>query len=387
MDVIVAYCERWDTPLRTSKHHYIERLAADGHRILYVEVPANPFSAIRRFGEFTSKVLPRIRADVESVAENIWVMTGFVPLPYHSALWGIFDRPLVNLINQRVLLPRLKAAQAKLGFQTPILLSYYPLAFPIIRELGVTRTIFHIVDEWQGMTGIPSSMAKLTQSMLAHANVTIVTSERLFERYRHVAKRIELLRHGTDIALFGPVARGKISPEPRLLALPGRKIGYYGALHKLDAMLISQVAQARPDWTFVFVGPISGAQGMGRLEVFPSNVHFFGEIARANLPAFLAGLDVFWMPFVVNELTQSMSPIKIFEVLSAGLPMVTSDLIECRAVAAQHALFASSTEEHLAQLERAASLRNPEEARQRAESMHGYDWDQRYQQFLSLLQH
>jgi len=387
MDFVVTYCERWDTPLRTSKHHYIERLAADGHRVLYVEMHANPISAIRRFGEFTGHVLPRLRAGVAEVAENIWVMTGFVPLPYHSAMWGIFDRPLVNQINQRVLLPRLKSTQSWLGFRSPILLSYYPLALPIIRELGIERTIFHIVDEWQGMAGIPRSMAQLTHAMLAQADVTIVTSGRLFERYRHLAKRIELLRHGTDIALFGAVASGNASPDPRILALQGKKIGYYGALHKLDTKLIIRVAEARPDWSFVLVGPVTGGQGMGRHVAFPQNVHFLGEMSRASLPKFLAGLDAFWMPFVMNELTQSMCPIKIFEVLSAGLPLVSSDLEECRAVADKHALFASSVEEHLAQLERAAGLRSLEETRQRIEAMQGYDWDNRYQEFLRLIQH
>jgi glycosyltransferase involved in cell wall biosynthesis len=386
MDFVVTYCERWDTPLRTSKHHYIERLAADGHRILYVEMPANPLSALRRFGEFTSQVLPRIWTGVEEVAENIWVMTGFVPLPYHSALRGILDHPLVNQINQRVLLPRLKAAQASLGFQAPILLSYYPLAFPIIRELGVVRTIFHIVDEWQCMTGIPRSMAKLTHAMLGHADVTVVTSRRLFDRYRLSAKRIELIRHGTDIAMFSAVANGKVSPDPRILSMPGRRIGYYGALHKLDTKLIIQVADARPDWSFALVGPLAGGQGMGRQGVFPSNIHFLGEMPRASLPKFLAGLDAFWMPFVVNELTKSMCPIKIYEVLSAGIPVVSSDLDECRAVAGHHALFARGADEHLTQLERASSLRNPEETQLRAKSMQGNDWDDRYQDFLHVLQ-
>lgn len=386
MDFIVTYCERWDTPLRTSKHHYIERLAADGHRILYVEVPANPMSALRRFGEFKTQAMPRLRAGVEAVANNIWVMTGFVPLPYNPAMGGIFDWPWVNSLNQHVLLPRLKAAQMQLGFLAPILLSYYPLAMPIINKLGLSRTVFHIVDEWQGMVGIPRSMAQLTQQMLKHADVTIVTSSRLFNRYKPSAKRIELLRHGTDIALFGAVSSGKVRPDVNLLSMPGRKIGYYGALHKLDIQLIIRIAQARPEWSFVFVGPISGGQGVRLQREFPSNIHFHGVVPRSRLPEFLAALDVFWMPFVVNELTKSMCPIKIYEVLSAGVPLVASDLDECRAVAGQYVYFAQSMGEHLAQLERAANLHNPEEARQRAESMQGYDWDNRYQEFLRLIQ-
>lgn len=385
MDIIVTYCERWDTPLRTSKHHYIERLALDGHRILYVEVPANPVSVILKFYEFASQSLPRLMSGLELVAENIWVMTGFVPLPYHPALWGIFDRLRVNEINQHFLLPRLRAAQARLGFQAPILLSYYPFSFPILHELKPARTIFHIVDEWQGMAGIPSSMAKLTKGMLNSADVTIVTSARLFERYRHSAKRIELLRHGANIALFGAVAEGKVNPDSKMLTLPGRKIGYYGALHKLDIRLIFDVAEARPDWSFIFVGPISGGQGIIRQGALPPNVYLVGEMPHASLPKFLASLDAAWMPFLVNELTQSMSPIKIFEVLSAGLPLVISNLEECRAIAGKNALFAITSDEHLDQLECAVMLRGPKDTQQRVNAMKGCDWEFRYQNFLQLL--
>lgn len=386
MDFIVTYCECWETSLRTSKHHYIERLAADGHRVLYVEVPANPMSMLARFSEFKSQVLPRIRAGVEKVADNIWVMTGFVPLPYHPALWGIFDQLFVNQLNQRVFLPRLNAAQEKLRFKAPILLSYYPFVFPIIKEVGVSFTVFHMVDEWQGMAGIPRSMAKLTQAMLKHADVTIVTSSRLYERYKLSAKRIELLRHGTDLSLFEPVSKGSVTPDSRMQAFIGTKIGYYGALHKLDVEIIVRAAEARPNWTFVFVGPMVGARGVRQQDTFPPNVHFFGEMPHASLPEFLAGLDSFWMPFVVNELTRSMSPIKMSEVLSAGLPIVTSDLDECRAMSGSLALFARNVDEHLAQLERSISMRSPKETKLRVEAMRDYDWNNRYKEFSKLLQ-
>jgi glycosyltransferase involved in cell wall biosynthesis len=125
---------------------------------------------------------------------------------------------------------------------------------------------------------------------------------------------------------------------------------------------------------------------MGRRDSFPPNVHFFGVMARAYLPEFLAGLDSFWMPFAVNELTQSMCPIKIFEVLSAGLPVVSSDLDECRAVAGELVLFARNIEDHLVQLKKAISLRSPEVAHRRVEAMRDYDWNNRYKEFLKLLQ-
>jgi glycosyltransferase involved in cell wall biosynthesis len=386
MDIIVTYCEHWDTGLRTSKHYFIERLAADGHRVLYVEMPVHPFSALKRLAEFKSRVLPRLRAGAQPVAKNIWVMTGVFPLPYHRAFWGFFDFTGINWINQRVFLPRLLRAQRYLEFKNPILLSYYPLVIPIIDKLNVSRTIFHIVDEWQGMAGIPRSMAKLTRLMLTHADVTVVTSARLYERYKLEAKCIELLRHGTNVAQFSEVALKKGRMDDRLSPSPsGKKVGYYGALHKLDPYLISCVAASRPNWTFFFVGPLTGEQGVGWKASFPSNVHFLGPMQHHMLPEFLVALDVVWMPFIINELTQSMSPIKIYEVLSAGLPLVVSDLMECRLVARDQAFFAGSKDEHISQLTLAMEAWSPEEVRRRVSSVSDCDWNERYNRFLSFL--
>lgn len=81
-DIVVAYCEWWDTPLRTSKHHYVERLANRGHRVLYVEVPPTPLSIEKRPGEFLTETVPRLHAGAEPVRPNVWAMTGvFLVVP------------------------------------------------------------------------------------------------------------------------------------------------------------------------------------------------------------------------------------------------------------------------------------------------------------------
>ena len=133
MDIVTCYCESWDTPLRTSKHHYLERLAEKGHRILYIEIPFNPLSVLKRPGEFLDNILPRYRAGVQQVKNNIWAMTGFFPFPYHRGLGGVFDREVLNSLNQKYFLPRLRRAMAYLDIREPVILNYYPLAYQIGR--------------------------------------------------------------------------------------------------------------------------------------------------------------------------------------------------------------------------------------------------------------
>lgn len=385
MDILVAYCESWDTPLRTSKHHYISRLAEMGHRILYVEIPANPLSIIRRPKYFLQQKLPSCIAGPKQVAKNIWTISGIFPLPYHRGFHGIFDHLLLNKINQVIFNIRLKKHLLRLGFSDLILLSYYPLHFPILNKLKPQRSVFHMVDEWQGMSGIPKSMSILTQKLLETADATIVTSKVLYDRYEPIAKNIHLLRHGTDVSLFKTVFEYTINQDIRLEAITGLKIGYYGALHKLDFHIISEVAKMRPDWSFIFMGPINGVQGLVINKKLADNVIFWDSCERSKLPNFLAGIDVFWMPFIDNDLTNAMCPIKLYEVLGSGKPIVTTSLSEIKDVAGNNIEYARSSIQHLEALEYCINNDSLNKQKQRIDIVKDYDWDNRITEFEKIL--
>jgi len=385
MDIIVAYCESWNTPLVTSKHHYLRRLAEQGHRVLYIEVPDTPLSALARPGEFLREKLPKVRAGLVLEAENIWSLTGIYPLPYHRGLGGLFDREWLNSWNQRAFLPRIQKAIRELDFDRPLILSYYPFLFPVLEQLLPSRVVLHMVDEWMGLAGIPRTMGNMLEKMLARADLTIVTSRFLYDRYKGRAKTIRLLRHGTDLKLFSPVAEGTVVADDKVVSLPGKKIGYYGALHKLDFPLIADVARDRADWSFVFVGPTSGSQGLNKPDWLPGNVHLWDSWPRERLPAFLSGLAAFWMPFEPNELSHAMCPIKLYEVLSAGVPIVCSDLVETRDVAGDTVRFAVSPSQHLDALEQAFSEQCAELKKQREMLVSDADWGTRIETFSGLL--
>ena len=385
MDFVALYCEPWHTPLRTSKHHYIRRLARDGHRVLYVEVPANPINAVLRWGEFANVTLPLLKKGIEQVEHNVWTMAGLVPFPYHPAAGKLFDNTFINHMNQLVNVRLINSVLNKLSFQAPVVIVYYPFIAPVIRKFTPSKVIFHIVDEWQSMAGIPSSMRELTAAMLANSDATVVTSARLYRRYESGAKKIRLLRHGTDLSLFAPVARGEVEPDARIVRLSGLKVGYYGALHKIDFDLVRHVAQQKGDWKFIFIGPMRSGQGVTISRDLPDNVILVDSLPREMLPKFLAAIDVFWMPFVVNELTHSMCPIKIYEVLSAGVPLVSSDLEESREIAGGFCYFATGVAGHILQLETASASSCGDQRERHLSFASQYDWDLRYRDFIDII--
>ena len=108
-------------------------------------------------------------------------------------------------------------------------------------------------------------------------------------------------------------------------------IGYYGSLAKwVDFDLIKKLAEKRPGYEIVLIGMIYDdtiqKQELDRYK----NIHYLGPKDYSILPEYAVWFDVATIPFVLNEITESTSPIKIFEYMALGTPIVTTDMRECR---------------------------------------------------------
>jgi glycosyltransferase involved in cell wall biosynthesis len=324
-DIICLYCEPWETPLRTSKHHLMTHLSRL-NRILYVEQPIHPLAILRRSGGFAGQ-LHRWKAGLRQVAPNIHTLLGAVPLPYHRAapltngLWA-------NTFNQRAFLPSLRHAAQTLEFRDPIIWMYYPHAITILDQLRPALCVLHIIDDWMALPGLPISFEQLEQQAVRRADLVITSSVPLFESKRKLNSRTHLVRHGADIELFDK--RGlSAEPPPDLAGLARPIVGYYGALHKLDPALVKNLVLRHPNWSFVFIGPVTGVQGadVSWATGLP-NVRFVGERPQHQLPAYLGSFAAVLFPFRRDRLTYSMCPIKAYECLAAGIPVVSVSLPE-----------------------------------------------------------
>ena len=165
-------------------------------------------------------------------------------------------------------------------------------------------------------------------------------------------------------------------------------IGFIGAVqeHKLDVALIASVARARPHWRFVLAGPV----GLGLTDTtigatsFPPNVEMPGLVERADLPSLVASFDVGVIPYVQNAYTRGVFPMKVFEYLGAGVPVVATPLPalvdEVRYVA-----FASDASAFIAAIEDALTV---DEAGRRArrDYAEGFSWARRTDQAIAVLE-
>ncbi len=139
---------------------------------------------------------------------------------------------------------------------------------------------------------------------------------------RRRIKNVHLVRNGTDFELFN-----QLTPNGILKDINGPIIGYYGAIAEwFDTELIVHCAMEHPDWNFVLIGSTVGCD-TSSLEKL-KNVHLLGEKPYKELPLYLYHFDVCTIPFKINPLTLATNPVKFYEYLSSGKPVVTVRLPE-----------------------------------------------------------
>lgn len=162
-------------------------------------------------------------------------------------------------------------------------------------------------------------------------------------------------------------------------------IGYYGALARwFDYDLVRQAAQMHPDWNFVLIGPDHDDTLKQSNILSISNVHWLGSRDYSQLPGYLRHFSVATIPFLVNNITIATSPIKLFEYMAAGKPIVTSDMPECRKYPG--VFVAHDVMEFVEQLENALALCNEDGYLQQLyKTAQENTWEVRVNQIIAAL--
>ncbi|HDM90624.1 MAG TPA: glycosyltransferase, partial [candidate division WOR-3 bacterium] len=216
----------------------------------------------------------------------------------------------------------------------------------------------------------------------------IATADRLYDEVRrNRQRRCALITNGVDYDHFRKAKGRRDWPERiRRIKEQGVIIGYYGALAKwFDFDLLKALARDREDFQFVLIGPdYDGSITRQDLTALP-NVHWLGPVPYAELPLYASAFDVATIPFKINKITVATSPIKLFEYMALGLPIVTTPLPECQKY--EGVLVAENKNGFLEKIDHALTLRNDKAYlslldRQAKEN----SWGRKAEQLLQFLQ-
>lgn len=253
-----------------------------------------------------------------------------------------------------------------------------PLAVRLRRDYG-WKIQYDCMDDWVGFPGIGEALLTEEESLVRSADLVTVTADLLREKWAGTSSNCQLLRNGVDFEFFerNCVPNGLLSELARPL------IGFYGALAEwVDLQLIADIAKQRPDWNFVLIGDIF-VDDLAGLDVLP-NVHLLGRKPYEQMPLYLYRFDVCLIPFRLYNVTHAVDPVKFYEFISAGKPVVSTPLQEMK-IYEDFVYFASDAESFIGQIERALDETDVTLANSRVALARANDWSGRFDSNIAAL--
>ena len=225
------------------------------------------------------------------------------------------------LAAQRSLLSQLIAAE---HIQHYVLWYYTPQALRFSDHLKPDVIVYDCMDELSAFKDADPALPRLERELMSRADLMFTGGMSLFEAKQHQHPNIHPLPSSVDVTHFRAARRHKDDPADQM-AIPRPRLGFFGVLdERLDIPLLEGLADARPDWQIVMIGPV--------VKIDPAdlprrpNIHYLGPKTYADLPRYIAGWDVAMLLFARNEATRYISPTKTPEYLAAGKPVVSTSI-------------------------------------------------------------
>ena len=318
-DILCFSTTDWDE-IWGSRQQIMARLAAAGHRVLFVERQVGPEHLLRdrdlRFRKLNAWRLPALRP----FNKNLWLWQPPLLPPAHYYSMSL------NRLGQSILAARLRPALHELAFEQPLLWLYPPQSAALIGQFSEKLVIYHCIERFVGrQRGHKRKVMQAQEAdLLRCADRVFVHTAELRRLYQPLARHpITLVPSAADVAHF----QSTHAVHPDVSALPRPRLGVSGTLDaRVDVGLLYNLACSHPEWHLILIGQVRpGRVDLAPLQILP-NVHLLGPRRFADLPALLNGMDALLIPYLCNELTEYISPIKLYEYLAVGKPIISVDL-------------------------------------------------------------
>lgn len=313
-DLVCLSHLRWDFVYQRPQH-LLSRCARQ-RRVFFVEEPVF--------------IDGPARLDISQRAENLYVVAPL--LPKHLSLSKqVVERLQPQFVDEacreevnRLQKDFLDNLLTTFKIETYALWYYTPMALSFADHLQPVAIIYDCMDELSAFKNAPPALREREAALLQRADLVFTGGQSLYEAKRSQHPHVSAFPSSVDAAHFHQARLPQQDPSDQM-SIPYPRLGFYGVIdERFDIDLIAKVADARPDWQIVLVGPV--------VKIEPSdlpqrgNIHYLSSKSYSVLPDYLAGWDVALLPFAHNDSTRFISPTKTLEYMAGGKPIVSTSI-------------------------------------------------------------
>jgi len=199
---------------------------------------------------------------------------------------------------------------------------YTPMMLGWSEHLKPLAVVYDCMDELSAFKNAPPGMRLREAELLGMADIVFTGGQSLYEAKRDLHEAVYCFPSSIDVDHFSRALTENQEPDDQA-GIPHPRIGFFGVIdERTDLDLLSQIANLRPDWHFVMIGPVVKIDENDLPR--SANIHYLGGKSYDDLPGYIAGWDVAMMPFAMNDSTRFISPTKTPEYLAAGRAVVST---------------------------------------------------------------
>jgi glycosyltransferase involved in cell wall biosynthesis len=377
---------KWEGMWR-NRHHLMSQFARH-NRVIYVE-PVFSIFKLRTYLRQGVKGLKELwkeaaRPRLKKTEENVYIYRSplFVPIfghfPLNKISWWTWNKLLKNTMKN-------------LGFSKPIIWLSQPNHTNFIGNFDQKLVIYHVVDEYLAYPGVTSegriAIERSEKQLLEIADLVIVVSEKLLKTKGVYNQHTCLVPNGVDYKSYEK-ARLDNGPLPTDIDQLSRPIiGYSGLIsRRLDLDLLEQIATKRPAWSLALIGMVNDRGCEPQLERLRQmeNIHFLGAKDINLVPYYVKAFDVGIIPYSINEETESLSALKLYDFMAVGMPIVATYFPAVREF--ERLVYVASSKDHFIQcIQEALIEKNAGKISERRMVASQNTWDKRVLQISSII--
>ena len=355
IDIFVFPIIDWSFRIQRPQH-IAEGLGQNGYRVFYL-------STI-----FSESDGPNFRV-VETPCENVYLCQVSCPQPHPVIYSGVFTQEQISWVSQAI-----DDFVESLGNKPSIAIVQFPFWVKLFGNLGKLNVIYDCMDFHAGFSNIGSSLPENEHELLLIADAVTTSSQELSRHVERFRKNT-IIRNAADFDFFSTQPE-KVFPRPNKPV-----VGYIGAISEwFDTDLMCKAAIENPGWEFILVGSYAHADVTGLKKC--RNVKLLGEADYGMLTHYLYAFDVCVIPFKLSSLIEHTNPVKLYEYLSAGKPVVSTNLPELALLDSSLVYLAKSEKDFLVKLREAMAQKDDVElAQERRKWASNQTWKLRVNDF------